>query len=233
MAFPKSSDRGTRKGQVAFTLLELLISIALFAIVLGTVYTVYQSTFVTIAGTENSIELANRGRQALQRITADLVNLRFGAGGYLSSQERELQGERSDQLTFVSELHLPLRQEDRYRGNTLIQYEVKEDENGKKSLYRRESILYPGGSDENSARTHLLCRGVRSLAFTFVDEEQEDGTSWQSGEEDLQEVLDSGSVPKLPWLITIDLRLQADDDEQSEVLFKTSVATKVSAGGQQ
>jgi len=218
------------KGQAAFTLLELLVSIALFAIVIGTVYGVYRSTFMTVAGTEETIELMSRGRQALQRMGEDLANLRFGAGGYLLSEERDMQGQRADRLEFVSELHLALRRDDRYRSNTLIVYEVKEDDDGNRSLYRTESILYPGGSSEDSSRPYLLCRNILSFAFAFSDEEQEDAPSWQSSEDGLQEALDSGSTPKLPRLIHIDLRLQKGDDDENGIIFKTSVARELPTG---
>jgi general secretion pathway protein J len=67
--------------QRGFTLVEILISIVIFAVVLTTIYASYAGSFRVIDETESQAEIYGMARVAMERISEDLESVYIGKDG--------------------------------------------------------------------------------------------------------------------------------------------------------
>ena len=85
-------------------------------------------------------------------------------------------------MRFTSRAHVPFELEDR-SGIAEIVYYVQARNDGQMVL-RRSDRLYPYPEFEENGSDPVLCRYVKSLAFTYFDAEGEESETWNSDEED-------------------------------------------------
>ena len=207
-----------QKGCRAFTLLELLMASAAFAMIVLVMK-------VTLMG---SLSLRNRSQERM-----DALNLRMRIMDIMEKDLRQCllketpfaqeflgdsQGQgltRNDQLTFytasgVIQTNLPwghLQKISYYLQQPLSGLQQEEEEGW--ALYREVTRnLAPAGGVEILMTPQPLARGVHSLAFQYYDGEYWQDT-WDSSTED----------PKLPLAVRIYLRfLPENSQENSQVL---------------
>ncbi len=107
------------KNQRAFTLLEVLIAMSIFAVVLSMLYTAYTGTFRNIEETESQADLYQMARIVLERMTEDLESVYMVSQQKASDDEEEtdqparfvgtmseIEGRRLDTLRFASKAHI-------------------------------------------------------------------------------------------------------------------------------
>jgi general secretion pathway protein J len=209
-----------------FTLVELLIAIFIFAIVISSVYGSYRATFHIIYGTEFQLDVANRSRIVAERMAEDLRSMVTGPGGEFLGEKHEYSGARGDSLFFVSSAHLVLRKSDISAGHVFIQYQAELDgENGLLNLYRSETVLLPGiERDEETARKHLICRGLQGFQLTYFDRDGDEAEEWQVDEVVSSSEGDEPVESQFPALVSIELRFADSMESDSSSVFKTAVA---------
>ena len=225
-----------------FTLIELLIAMAIFAIVVSTVYGAYRATFTVIHGSESRMELSRRGQVAMERIGDDLRSLVAGPGGELRGERVMNSGTRSDRLTFVSAAHLALSRKDSQAGRAVIGYSAEPDEKGGLlNLYRLDRVLLPGMERERERSEtpgEILAQGLKEVSFSYVDADGRETEEWDSDQgARSRDPSRQPKEPELPVLVYAKLVFARSAEsvaeaEQSEggVTFRIAVALPRKAG---
>ena len=215
-----------------FTLLEVLVSIAIFAAIVAVLYPSYTGTFQNIEYTEAEAEIYQMARIALERITKDIKSAYLPPWGNDNESEDELiqrtnffaedediNGRSADFLRFFCNTHLVFREEDR-PGNAFISYYIKEREDESFVLYRNDTHEFDEPPEEETGGL-LLCENLYSLEFTYFDEEGDSYDDWDS----------SGDMfkGKLPEMVTIKLEFINGSDPESVIKFMTSVSLSMAS----
>jgi len=217
--------------QKAFTLLEILIAMFIFAIVLSTLYAAYIGTFRNIEETESQADIYEMARIALERMVEDLESVYMTQGNRDSEGEEktapptpfegkvtELDGRRADTLRFVSRAHLVFDEEDEKAGAAEIAYYVSaSDEEDERSfiLYRSDTPYFEEAKEPGTGGW-ILCEGLQAVQFTYYDKDGETHDNWDSsGRDDNQ---------TLPSAVSILLDFINPVDPESPIKFTTRVA---------
>ncbi len=200
-----------------FTLLELLIAIAIFAMVIGLAYSSYNATFHIIGGAEATTETYSKAKVAMDRIIDDLESFYPAADLIFKGSSESPTGHRGDTLEFTSTASVRLHPDSFAAGHVIIRYHVQEDpDSDSLLLYRleRPALTEEGDDDDNPGL--LLCDNLQEVAFDYQNKDGLDVESW--GEDD--EEIDASSLP-----IRIDISLRFNDAEEGEggTLFQTSL----------
>lgn len=172
-----------RKG---FTLLEILISLTLLAIVLTTIYQAFFGHVKAMEATRLVEERYQIGRTSLDILTRELE------GAYLGSEESPLifigiddqsvEGIPWDSIHFVTTSSFTGGNGWTDGGLREITYRVAVDPETEETLIiRREDItvdddLQGGGSEQ------ILAEGIKGLDFLFIDQEGNESETWDNAE---------------------------------------------------
>jgi general secretion pathway protein J len=218
----KAPDGGKLKR--GFTLVELMLAMLILGLVVTTVLVSYNSVFSTTQELEVSSDIYEMAKNCLRRITLDLESIYIAQPPIYRKPEFDdepddfrIEGLAEDasgtgfaRLRFASRAHLPLENSQR-RGIAEIVYYVQTKEGGSQVLKRSDN-LYPYPEFEEKGTDPILCEHVKSLAFTFLDEEGSDNDSWDSESDSFEYAT--------PRAIGIELEL---GDETRSHKFKTLV----------
>ena len=209
----------------AFTLLELLMAIAIFGMVIGLAYSSFNATFFIINNAESQTETYAKARMAMERIMDDLESYYPGRELIFKGSSDSIGGKRADALLFSSTAHVRLHPDTPHLSQVLIHYQVKENpDSGALLLYRKEEAIK--SEDETKNKTEdapglLLCDNLEEVAFDYRDKDGEDMDSWGNDEGRVKD------VQSLPYLITVTLRFKDGEDDEAGTLFKTSLTLPV------
>jgi prepilin-type N-terminal cleavage/methylation domain-containing protein len=200
-----------------FTLLELLIAIAIFGMVIGLAYSSYNATFHIIGGAEARTENYSRARVAMERIINDLEAFYPGDNLIFKGSSESPTGHRGDTLTFTSTASVRLHPDSFPVGHVIIRYHVQEDpDSDSLLLYRTERPALNGEEEDDDRPGLLLCDNLQEVAFDYHNKDGLDVESWGEDEEETD-------VSSLPTLISISLRFNDGQEDEPGTLFKTSL----------
>jgi len=203
-----------------FTLLEVLVSMAILVIIMAAIYSAYTTNVEAIQIARQNGEVHQLARIVLDRMTKDLQSaliqvsvpsekIKLG----LIGEDREIDGRRADRIDLTTVTHL--MQTETEPGSDLceIGYLVDEDSEGKDLvLLRRDD----SSVDEDFTEGGLLqemARNVIEFKLTYEDSEGEEWDKWNTPE---------GTVGQgLPVLVKV--RLVLRDELNREHLFSTAV----------
>lgn len=211
-----------------FTLLEILITMAILAIVLSVIYSSFTKTLAEMNETESEADMYQMARIALDRMREDLecsilLEIKEMPGEEGGSRTMEFIGKNeviddrdADTLTFLSTKHISLDKEDEYSGLTRIAFYIKknEDEEGF-CLYRSDTPELENAPEDKTGGV-ILCDNLFSVNLTYYNTEGDDYDQWDSSEEE--------SKDKLPAMVTIQLQFMNEAYPEEPLKFATAVA---------
>lgn len=197
-----------------FTLLEVLVALAVTSIILGTVYAIVSSISSAKQDLENDAEGFQQARVLFSRMAREIRSAYFIAG----RTDTLFRGGLDDNQHYFLELTttvtaptLPLAS-----GISRVRYELQDDPDlapGLLLLVRQEQSLLPGG--EAGEMESRLTSGVHAFRLRFFD-----GSQWQ----DQWDTAQSNSLPQM-----IELYLEIEIDGKI-MPFSTTVAIPQVAG---
>lgn len=182
-----------------FTLLELIVAIALMDVIAVTLYSCMHTAFKSKANIETTLSPYRKVMPVFEHIRKDLVSAMQPdgvlAGVFEGEDASYIDGQDADTLSFYSACYHP--DEDEIAGNiAYIQYELDEDHDRDQVVLKRlvtTNILAPSTEDPEE---EVLARDIAGLDIEYYD-----GSSWvdewDSSEED----------STLPWGVRVTISI--------------------------
>ncbi len=208
---------GSIKG---LTLLEVLVSVAIVAIVMTAIYGAYASNVESIHIARRSSQISQPARIIIDRLSKDIESAYMGSHVQIEKpilgmvgEDQEIGGRSADKLDFSSLAHVSLSKSDLQTDLCEIGYYLEEDpEREALILYRRDhgrvdEDLFTGGE------AYALATSVLGFDVSFQDNLGVESEEWDTFEGDKKGIL--------PSLVTIKITLK--DDRGHERLFMTSI----------
>lgn len=134
---------------------------------------------------------------------------------------------RADSLRFTSMAHIVFDPENDQPGLGFISYTVEEDEENDRGLLllRGDRLIGPADTEDKEQPEDglglLLCDGLRSVRFTYLDAEGKQQDEWDTTVE--ENAIDP-EERRLPAVVTCTLEFWVDSDNDQSISFTTSVA---------
>jgi len=203
-----SSKRG-------FTLVEILVAIAILAVVLSTIYVSYISTMRIVKSLEYGDEIYHMARITLERMVLDLQSACKDKDAYEFSTLKDSTGRLPLKgVTFLSRAHLDFSGPGDSMAVAQISYELEGDpESGGFSIIRRDVLRQ--GQGREGGEGHLLCKRLQLVNLRFYDSSSREYTLWDSR---------AGSEAQrnnIPSAVLIELTFINPDDETRPYRFMT------------
>ena len=219
------SKDGRLKG---FTMLEILVAIIIFALVITTLFTSFNTVFSSADALEKNIIFSEMANDCLNRITLDLTSIhltlppRYARPGFDDPADKfHLKGENIDigsktfaGLRFASLAHIPFNRSAR-QGIAIIIYYVAEDQDGR-FILKRSDELYPYPDFEEKEDDPILCEYLKSFELVYFDDEDNATDYWDSESDEF----------KYATPVSIGIKLELGDESFSRI-FETRVALPV------
>ncbi len=212
-----------RNSSRGFTLLELLVAIALFAVVVSLVYPAYTGTFRNIDSAESQAEIYQMARTALDRILDDLESANIPDDSESSAflGEDDFYGDRAkDTLNFTSRAHVSFGSSRNHSGNAKIGYYVqkKDEEVDEQELFTlyRSDVLEAREWPEKETGGLLLCENLRSIDITYYDDEGNRHEYWNSQDERFKN--------RLPSMVSVVIEFYNKANPEEPLRFATAAA---------
>ncbi len=197
MSAPNSSRRNPAAG---FTLAEILIAIAIFALLVSIVMGSFSGVFShseELAIARNNSAMA---RSCLMRMTTDLANVFVEKPPFFklpeTSQEPSLfrfvatdgaeSAETQARLQFASRAHVDFSGEGS-EGIAIIRYYLETTgDDGADPVYRlrRADAMADGGELPELSGDPILCENIRALKISYIDAQGESSDEWDSSSPD-------------------------------------------------
>lgn len=213
-----------------FTLLEVLVSVAILAIIMAALYSAYTTNVEAIQIARENGQVHQTARIALDRITKDLqsalAEMRTPTGisrlGFVG-KDQERDGKRMDRLDFTTLTYMALSEQSPAADLCEVGYRVVEDPEQQEVLVlmRRQKILVfipkedtsqgegfsEGGSEQE------LARNLAGFQVTYKDARGEEADRWSAEQ--------TNATAGLPVLVKV--RLVLKDGLGREHVFATTV----------
>ncbi len=203
-------ERDYRRG---FTLLEMLLAMALMSMLAASLYASLNAAFGGKRTVERALAPARRGAAAMAMLQADIESAVAPtgvlAGEFVADDEEDAAGEPADILL----LHTRAPDQSRWEPRSpIVRLQILpawDEETDEKVLVRRTTVNLLAPEAEEPAEA-VLCRGVRSFDLAFYD-----GTDWV-------EKWDSTVMgDALPPAVEVTLVLAGNDPEEDYMLQRT------------
>ncbi len=207
-----------------FTLLEILLAMLLLALVVSMISIALSGSMQVIDATEQQGDIYHRARIAMQRISDDLASAMLTDDLDFIGSRHEVGGERGDTLRFGSMAHLVFAPETQLPGIGIIGYEVvpDRDREGELALLRSDLLYRPGmrtGDGPPEGERFLLCDRLRSVRFTFFDQQGEAHDNWNTRRREGEKERERG----LPAAVQCSLEFWLDREQGTTLTFTTSI----------
>jgi len=217
---------------MGFTLLEILVAMAILATILSTIYASFSDTFRNINYAESQAEIYQMARIALERIHEDLEctvifedenppgDQETGQApkGFFGKNET-IDEKNADILTFLSSKHLSLDENDEYSGLTWVSFYVQENDEEKGLVLYRSDTPESEEMPEPKTEGLILCDNLASVNFTYFDASQEAYDNWDSSDEKFK--------GKPPAMVSIQLEFLNESDSEETLKFETGVSLPI------
>lgn len=211
-----------------FTLLEIMISIFIFAIVITTVFGSYNFILSSSETVDKAISSYEMGQNCLNRMIVDLKSIYlclppaysppdfndFPDTYRIAGDISDVDGSNFSRLRFTSLAHVLIKYEPQSKISEIVYYVQAGNEND--FVLKRANNMCSEKPFEEKKSDPVLCENVKSLTFVYYDQEGAEYENWDS---DLEQF---GHAT--PVAISIKLEIGNDSDFQ---LFETMVAIPV------
>lgn len=192
-ASSKKPLANSQTSAAGFTLMEILIAIAILAIVVTTALASFNAVFSTTEALEDSAKLYEMAHTCMKRIVLDLRSIYINQRPLYKPPEfdqppdpyrlvaitEETGGTGFAQnLRFTSRAHLPF-EKSLEKGIVEIVYYSQSVNDGSLEL-RRADNAYPYPEFEKKGSDPVLCKYVKSLSFKFLDRDGMEFDTWDS-----------------------------------------------------
>lgn len=209
-----------------FTLLEILIAIALFAALVSMLYPAYIGTFRNIDITESHRTIYRMAQIALGRISEDLEcacppdatedsDSELTQVQIFLGKDAVIDGRDADDLGFVSERHISFNG-DETSGRGVIRYYIKQDEGEDEFILYRSDNPELEDQPEDKTGGLVLCEGLKAINFFYQDENGDRYDYWDSSSEQFK--------GRLPAMVSVELEFLNQSDPESPIKFITSIS---------
>ncbi len=179
-----------------FTLIEVLLAILIFSLLIVTVYGSFNRVLTDVEAIDEDLIFHEAATNCLFRMNADLRSLHISMTPRYSPPEMNsppdpfrVIGDKSDtannsfgRLRFSSSAHLPI-DKTFHGGIAEIVYYVEAVGEDLYILKRTDRVVYES-EWEPSVYDPVLCENIRSLKFTYYDQEGTEYDFWDSEDEE-------------------------------------------------
>jgi type II secretion system protein J len=208
------------KGYEGFTLLEVLVSMAILVIIMAALYSAYSTNVEAIQIARQNGEVHQTARIVLDRMTKDLQSALIQVRGSsekiklgLVGADRELYGRRADHIDFTTVTHLPLTEKGPASDLCEIGYLVDEDPEGQVLVLLRRDAFSVDEDFTKGGSLQEMARNVLEFKLTYQDAEGKDLDQWNT--------IEGKPTSGLPVLIKV--RLMLKDELNREHVFSTTI----------
>lgn len=173
-----------RNSSDGFTLVEVMISVAILTMVAAMVYSTIAVTLTAQDTAQKVHEMYHAGYVAMTKMTRDLTNAFLSRHVSVLERDREtvFLG-RDDEVTFTYLGHFRWFAEEPESDQGVVSYYVKS-----KQLIRREKTVIDDRPEKGGVED-VLAYGVKKLEFQYWDPEQEDWVDdWKAEMEETEPV---------------------------------------------
>lgn len=200
------SQHAAAKG---FTLMEVLVAIAILAIVVTTILASFNSVFSTTEVLDESADIYEMAKSCMKRMMLDLESIHIEQRPIYKPPEldqppdpyrlvattNDIGGTGFAQIRFASRAHVSFEKSPK-AGIAEIVYYVQAKEDGLPVLKRADN-LYPYPAFEERSSDPVLSKYVKSLAFKFYDKEGTEFDVWDSDSDEFGYATPSAIAIKL------------------------------------
>lgn len=215
-----------------FTLLEILLAIFIFSIVVTTIFGSFNAVFSSSDKLHQGSDLYEMGKNCLARMVADLREIYvtrsplYAKPGFDDPPEPyRFFGDSSytvdgtfSRMRFTSFAHLPFG-ENQEEGIAEIIYYVSLTREGEAVLRRADTLFpYERFTDnrlEERASDPILCERLKSLRFSYFDEEGTEYEYWNSESDEFDYAA--------PRAVKITLEIGDPETDLASLFFETMV----------
>jgi general secretion pathway protein J len=197
-----------------FTLLEVVISVGILAVILTIVYNTFNSSMKAFTAMENQGDAYAQARIVLNRMSEEIASIYFSAENPntgLLGEDRDEYDLPADSLHFTSLSHIRWVKDSRESELCEIGYYLEKDEETG-FLFRREDWNVDGTLEEGGI-TLELAEGIDGLNFRYYD-----------GEEWVDE-WDSRIKKGLPKAIEVELIIR--DPRRTRITFRNKFTVPI------
>jgi type II secretion system protein J len=210
-----------RKGLKGFTLLEVLVSVAILAIIMAALYSAYTSNVEAIQIARENGQVEQMARIVLDQMSKDLEsaiselpvpseNVQLG----LIGKTEEGDGNRLDRIDFTTLTHLALNDQGPSTDLCEVGYRIVQDAEQQNILVLlRRDERSPDEDFTEGGNIQEMARNVVEFKITYQNSQGEELDNWNSAQSD--------AASQLPVLIKI--RLVLKDGLEREHVFTTSI----------
>ena len=203
-----------------FTLLEVLVSMAILVIIMAALYSAYTTNVEAIQIARQNGEVHQTARIVLDRMTKDLQSALIQVRGSsekiklgLVGANRELYGRRADHIDFTTVTHLPLTEKGPASDLCEIGYLVDADSEAQVLVLVRRDAFSVDEDFTKGGSLQEMARNVLEFKLTYQDAEGKDSDQWNT--------IEGRPTSGLPVLIKV--RLMLKDELNREHVFSTTI----------
>jgi type II secretion system protein J len=175
-----------------FTLLEILLSLTLLAIILATIYQAFFGHVKTMEATRLVEEQYQIGRTALDMIAREIEGAYLGSKEnayiFLGIDDQSVEGTPTDTLHFVTTSSFTGSNRLEESGLREITYRFTVDEETEEGLIIRREDFTVDEDLQGGGVEQILAEGIKGIDLLFIDEEGKEVEAWDSAE--------TGQLPK-------------------------------------
>ena len=179
-------------------MLEIMVAIFIFGIVVTTIFSSYRTVLISTESVQQTITDYEAAKNCLNRMILDMQSVYISPTSAYQRPDMNdppdpyrVVGDTTDtggaelpRLRFTSLAHLTFGKSKRNGIAEIVYYiqAVKDDY----FILRRSDKLYPYPPFEENGKDPVLCENVKSLSFTYYDQENNEYELWDSDSDEFK-----------------------------------------------